>query len=162
VVFPLTSPTFFLELEGSAACNPQYVGVGISMGLDTVASVGCASQTGSMNGARFFSPAYSYDEANQQKNANDKAFKKAGGKDDVEFLLWGLNATLHQMLLKAGPNLTRGGFIQAVQSSSFKTGVFPPLKYSSSNHFGAKHVNVLRADCSKSAYVTEAKLKSSF
>jgi hypothetical protein len=162
VVYPLTSPTFFLELEGSAACNPQYVGVGISMGLDTVANVGCESPTGSMNGARFFSPAYSYTEANQQKNTNDKQFKRAGGSDDIQFLLWGLMKTLHQMLDKVGPNLSRASFLQTVQASSFKTGVYPPLKYSSSNHFGANQVHVLRANCNTNRFVTESKFRSSF
>jgi len=162
VVFPLTSPTFFLELEGSAACDPQYVGVGVSMGLDTVANVGCASSTGSMNGAKFFSPSYSYDEVNRQRSAPDKAFKRAGGYDDIQFLLWGLMRTIHQMLDETGPNLSRQSFIAAVQGSSFKSEVFPDLKYSPNNHFGASTVHVLRADCSKRAFVTEAKNRSGF
>lgn len=159
VVFPLVAPTFFLELEGSAACNPQYTGVGITMGLDAVARTGCDSRTGSMNGARFFSPFYAFFDAQKR----DKDFVKAGGKDDIMFALWGLNKVLEQMFLEAGPNLTREGFIASTeQMQNLRTGIFPELDYSPSDHFGANQAHVLRADCSKRAYVTEAFFKSSF
>ncbi|HEV3475189.1 MAG TPA: ABC transporter substrate-binding protein, partial [Actinomycetota bacterium] len=105
VVFPLTAPTYFLEMAGSSKCNPQYMGVGVSMGLNQVASVGC--QTGGVANARFFSPAPAYIDAAKY----DPAFKAAGGLDDIEFLLWGISKTLHQLFLKAGQNLTREGFI---------------------------------------------------
>jgi branched-chain amino acid transport system substrate-binding protein len=149
VVYPLTAPTYFLEMAGASKCNPQYVGVGVSMGLNTVASTGCT--TGGVDGARFFSPVPAY--AGSEKW--DPAFKQAGGSDDIMFLLWGLMKSIHQLLLNAGENLSREGFIAATSNASVKSGVFPDLKYTPSNHFGASQVHVLRADCASDQYVTE-------
>jgi branched-chain amino acid transport system substrate-binding protein len=156
VVFPLTAPTYFLEMAGSSKCNPQYVGVGISMGLNQVASVGC--QTGGLANARFFSPAPAFVDSNRY----DPMFRQAGGADDVEWLLWGLWSSIHQLLEQAGQNLTREGFIQSSTTATIKKAVFPDAGYSATNHFGAKQVNVLRADCNSRQYVTEAAFKSSF
>jgi branched-chain amino acid transport system substrate-binding protein len=156
VVFPLTAPTYFLEVAGSSKCNPQYVGVGISMGLNQVAGVGC--QTGGMANARFFSPAPAFVDSDKY----DPVFRQAGGLDDVEWLLWGLWKSIHQLLVQAGQNLTREGFIQSSATAKIKRTVFPEAAYSPTNHFGAKQVNVLRADCATRQYVTEAAFKSSF
>ncbi len=156
VVFPLTAPTYFLEMAGAAKCNPQYVGVGISMGLDQVAGVGCT--TGGMADARFFSPAPAFADSDEY----DPVFRQAGGKDDIEFLLWGLWKLIHQLLLAGGEELTREGFIQSAVSASYKTGLFPDVVMTPTNHFGVKQVHVLRADCNASRYVTGAAFKSSF
>jgi hypothetical protein len=156
VVFPLTSPTYFLEMAGASKCNPQYAGVGITKGLDQVAGVGC--QTGGMDGARFFSPAPAFANSNQY----DPMFRQAGGADDVEFLLWGLWQSIHQLLEQAGQNLTREGFIQSSTSATIRHRVFPDAAYSSENHFGAKQVSVLRADCATGKFVTEEAFVSSF
>lgn len=159
VVFPLSSPTFFLQLEGSAGCNPQYVGVGVSMGLDTVADVGCGTPTGSMDGARFFSPWYAFEDA----KSRDPDFIKAGGTDDIQFGLWGIAKVMHQLFTKAGQNLTREGFIASTErATKVFGGVFPELNFSPTNHFGSKQVHVLRADCSKTAFVTEKFFASGF
>jgi branched-chain amino acid transport system substrate-binding protein len=156
VVFPLTAPTYFLEMAGSSKCNPQYVGVGISMGLNQVAGVGC--QTGGLANARFFSPAPAFVDSNKY----DPIFRQAGGLDDVEWLLWGLWKSIHQLFVQAGQNLTREGFIQSSTTATIKKAVFPDAVFSATNHFGAKQVNVLRADCASRQYVTEAAYKSSF
>ncbi len=149
VVFPLTAPTYFIEMAGASKCNPRYVGVGVSMGLNTVASTGC--RAGGVDGSRFFSPVPAY--ANAQEF--DPAFKAAGGSDDIMFLLWGLSKTLHQLLDNAGPSLSREGFISATSTATVKSGVFPDLKYTPTNHFGATQAHMLRADCATSQYVTE-------
>jgi branched-chain amino acid transport system substrate-binding protein len=156
VVFPLSAPTYFLEMAGAAKCDPQYVGVGISMGLNQVANVGCS--TGGMDNSRFFSPAPAFADSDEY----DPVFRKAGGADDIEFLLWGLWKSIHQLLLKAGPNLTREGFIQAAATAKTTNGVFPDVVMTPTNHFGARQVHVLRADCSKKQFVTEQAFKSSF
>jgi ABC-type branched-subunit amino acid transport system substrate-binding protein len=156
VVFPLTAPTYFLEMAGSAKCNPQYVGVGISMGLNQVAGVGCTS--GGMENARFFSPAPAF----ANTDTYDPWFRKAGGADDIEWLLWGLWKSIHQLLLAAGENPSREGFIQAAATAEYQTGVFPDVAMTPTNHFGAKQVHVLRADCGTRQFVTEQAFKSSF
>ena len=157
LVFPLTSPTFFLEMAGAAGCRPQYVGVGITMGLDSVASTGCANAQSIAN-ARFFSPAPAFADS----DSYDPVFRKTGGADDIEFLLWGLWGSIRQLLEQAGPNLTREGLMRSSAGAQVQRSVFPAASFSASNHFGAKEVNVLRADCARRAFVTERAFASSF
>jgi hypothetical protein len=156
IVFPLTAPTYFLEMAGASKCNPQYVGVGVTMGLDQVASTGCS--TGGVANSRFFSPAPAFANAGEY----DQNFLKAGGRDDIMLLLWGISKTLHQLFEATGPNLSREAFIAKTQTSTVKSGVFPDLTFTPTNHFGAKQVHVLRADCNRRAYVTEKAFASSF
>lgn len=158
VVFPLVAPLYYLEMAGAAGCRPQYAGVGITMGLDTVANNGCRSGRSTEN-ARFFSPAPAFADSDKY----DKRFRQAGGADDIMFLLWGLSATLHQLYEKAGPNLTREGFLAATSQASVETGVYPDLQYSPTNHFGAHQVNILKNVCTGSGghYVTERAFVSS-
>jgi branched-chain amino acid transport system substrate-binding protein len=161
VVFPLTAPTYYLQMAGAAQCRPQYVGVGVTMGLDTVARTGCQAGR-STEGARFFSPAPAYADTNQF----DPGFRQVAGSaaDDIMWLLWASSKALHQGFHMAGPNLTREGYIQTLSSASIKTGILPDLQFSPSDHFGANQVHVLRNVCSGSGgnYVTEAAFKSSF
>ncbi|MGH2740194.1 MAG: ABC transporter substrate-binding protein [Actinomycetota bacterium] len=162
VVYPLVAPSYYLEMAGAAKCNPQYAGVGISIGIDQVANLGC--QSGGTEGARFFSPAPAFADSDDF----DPAFRQAGGEDDIEFLLWSLSKVLHQVLQNAfdlgDGTLTREGFIAATEQSSFKTGLYPDIAYTLDDHFGAKQVHVLRNVCEGGGghYVTEAAFKDSF
>ena len=165
VVYPLTSPTFFLEMMGdpSASCNPQYVGVGISMGLDTVASTGCKSSRSAMNGSIFFSPAPAFTRASGSLpyGKKDPVFNRYG-RDDIHWLLWGLMKHIHQMFEKAGPDMSRQSFMSKLSTSRIKADVFPALRYSQSNHFGASSAWILRAVCEGSGgyYITVGKVGS--
>jgi hypothetical protein len=169
VVFPLTAPTFYLEMAAAAACKPLYAGVGVSMGLDSVASVGCEANQSTAN-ARFFSPAPAFEDARQGKF--DEQFMRAANAagvtpDDVMWLLWGQSKVLHQVLERAGEDLTREGFIASTENSRVRTGVFPDLVYRPSDRFGAQHVHVLRNVCERRGnaagyYVTEKAFASSF
>jgi hypothetical protein len=164
VVFPLVAPTYYLEMAGAAKCNPQYAGVGVTMGLDQVASTGCRSG-GSTEDARFFSPAPAFaDAAKYDREFLDAAAKEGVQPDDIMFLLWGVSKGLHQLFDKAGPNLTREQFIASTSTATVETGVYPTLRYTPQDHFGADQVHVLRNVCSGSGghYVTEAAFKSSF
>lgn len=169
VVFPLMAPTAYLEMASTAACKPRYVGVGVSMGLDTVASTGCQAR-GSTENARFFSPAPAFEDARRGKW--DPGFVRAAqaagvAPDDIMWLFWGQSRVLHQLLVKAGPNLSRERFIATSARASVRTGIYPDLQYSPSNHFGARHVHVLRNVCRSRGnqagyYVTEAAFVSRF
>jgi hypothetical protein len=162
VVFPLTAPTYYLELAKAAQCHPRYAGVGITMGLDQVASTGCEGDQAT-RGARFFSPAPAF----ENSDTYDRGFRAAGGKDDIEWLLWGLSKSLHQLLLKAGKNLTREGFVQSTARASVRTRVFPDVRYSTQDHFGALNFSVLENVCQRRGnqagyYVTRQAFVSSF
>jgi branched-chain amino acid transport system substrate-binding protein len=159
VVYPLTAPTYYLEMAGAAKCQPQYAGVGITMGLDQVARTAC--QSGQSSGkARFFSPGPAFADSDKY----DRGFRQAGGSDDIMFLLWGLSKALHALLDKAGPNLTREQFVASSSTATVNSGVYPDLRYSQSDHFGADQVHVLKNQCSGPGgeYVTEAAFKRSF
>lgn len=168
IVFPLTSPAYYLQLAKAAKCLPQYVGVGITMGLDEVADLGCQGDQATVN-ARFFMPSPAFDDSDKFDPAYRKAAQAAGidEPDDIMFLLWGLSKGLHQLLLRAGPNLTREGFIASSQNASIHTGVFPDVQYTPQNHFGAKQVHLLKNVCRSRGsaagyYITEKAFVSSF
>jgi ABC-type branched-subunit amino acid transport system substrate-binding protein len=146
VVFVLTSPTFYLEMAAASGCRPQYVGVGVSMGLDQVASTGCTA-AGSTEGARFFNPTPAFADAGEY-DADFLAAVAAAGieADDVTWMMWGQSKVLHQMLEQAGEALDRGAFMDAVAGQKFSTGVFPDLNYAG-GPFGATQVSVLRNVC---------------
>ena len=50
-------------------------------------------------------------------------------------------------LRHAGRNLTRQSFIYSTEHASVHTGVYPDLKFSPDDHFGADQVQVLKNVC---------------
>jgi hypothetical protein len=159
VVYPLVAPTYYLRLAGAAQCRPQYAGVGVTQGLDTVASTGCRAG-GSTQDAVFFSPAPAFADSNDY----DPKFRQSNGSDDIMFLLWGVSASLHQLFDKTGENLTREGFIATTETARIHTGVYPDLQYSPEERFGAKQVHVIKNVCTGDSghYETLEAFKSSF
>ncbi|HEV2754863.1 MAG TPA: ABC transporter substrate-binding protein [Actinomycetota bacterium] len=149
----LTSPTFFIQLASQAneQCDLQYVGVGLTMTIDTVAGVACRNNS-SINNAKFLSPFPAYVDSNRF----DPNFRKAGGTDDIMFGLWGMSKILHQMFLEPGRNLTRERFMWHVQRmGKISTGVLPDVVFSPTDHFGGSQMHMNRADCSRNVWVTE-------
>ncbi|MDQ3953066.1 MAG: ABC transporter substrate-binding protein [Actinomycetota bacterium] len=149
----LTSPTFFIQLanEAEQQCDIQWVGVGLTMTIDTVASVACRNRS-SIHNAKFLSPFPAYVDSNRF----DPNFRKAGGTDDIMFGLWGMSKILHQMLLKPGRNLTRERFMWHLQRmGKISTGVLPDVQFSPTDHFGGSEMHLSRADCGRNVWVTE-------
>ncbi|HEX2143068.1 MAG TPA: ABC transporter substrate-binding protein [Glycomyces sp.] len=155
VVFVLTSPTFYLEMAAASGCRPQFVGVGVSMGIDQVASTGC-SAAGSTEGARFFNPTPAFADAREYDPDFFAAADAAGIEpDDITWMMWGQSKVLHQMLDQSGEALDRGAFLDAVAGQKFSSGVFPDLDYAN-GPFGATQVSVLRNVCDGGGhYVTD-------
>jgi branched-chain amino acid transport system substrate-binding protein len=161
VVFPLLSPLFWLEMAQAATCHPRWAGVGITMGIDAVAEAVCALGYRT-NDAHFFSPAPAFtDVATKEKAFMTAARKKGVEPDDIMWLLWGTSAGIHQLLVKAGPDLSRERFIQATSGATVDgQGWFPNLEYTPSDHFGATAVNMLRLNCPAAGtghWLTEAR-----
>ncbi|MER3452680.1 MAG: hypothetical protein C4344_03110, partial [Acidimicrobiia bacterium] len=167
VVYFLSSPTTFLNVAAAGAgqgYRPQYVGPGITSGLNTVATVGCGAAN-SVDRARFFSPFPQLDVIDQMDPDYRPAYRKyAGGNpDDIGIALWGLNKTLAQMFLAAGKDMSRQSFVATLESGRpFATGVYPPVQYSPRNHFGSNQTHVLQADCASRTYKTIARFVSGF
>jgi branched-chain amino acid transport system substrate-binding protein len=159
VVFPLTAPLFWLQLAGQATCRPQWAGIGITMGIDPVADATCKLGYQS-NSAKFFSPAAAFTDVGARNPEFAKAARAKGVEpDDIMWLLWGTSAGLHQLFLKAGADLSRERFIQTTSTATVDgQGIFPSLKYTPSDHFGANRLNVLKLNCSGGAgyWLTES------
>jgi branched-chain amino acid transport system substrate-binding protein len=159
--YVLTSPTWFIQLAQAAVnqgYKPTYTGVGLSMGIDTVANVACRNNS-SIDGARFLNPFPAYVDSNKF----DPDFRRAGGSDDIMFGLWGATKVIWQLLSLPGKDLTRERFVYfAERAPTIKTGVLPDIKYSPTNHFGGTAMHLIRADCGQGRWVTEESFKSQF
>ena len=159
-VYPLMSPKLFINLAGAAAgqqCYPRYTGIGITLGLNVVAQALCP--TGALkNGATFFSPFQGLDVVDQVDPDFHKAYPNG---DDIGFALWGAEKLLTAQLKVAGRALTRQGFVAAIQGKSFNTGVYPVADFTQ-GRFGGTAVHVLKANCSRNQYGTEAQNARSF
>ena len=143
VATPLITPVQWIKL----AANPQlrttrWHGVGMTMGLNTVATAACQSSGSSVDGSTFFSPWPG------RNLADDLApgFINAGGGDDIKWALWGLNKTLHAGFKNMGENFTRRAFRRAMLEP-VRSGIYPNLNHTRPNHFRARQVHQLRLDC---------------
>jgi ABC-type branched-subunit amino acid transport system substrate-binding protein len=167
VVYINSSPVDYIRFAqqaGQQGFQPQFVGVGVTMGLNAVLNSGCPSVA---NGI-FFSPFPGIDWA----NGNLKAFFETAAKydapaDDIGLALWGNAAVFHELLkryeAKFGTDLTREGFRAVVaESQKVDSGIFPSLTFTPQDHFGANQVHVLQADCGSKTYKTLATFASDF
>jgi ABC-type branched-subunit amino acid transport system substrate-binding protein len=168
VLFILSSPVDYIQFAqqaGTQGFKPQYVGVGISKGLNAVLSAGCPD----VDKGIFFSPFPGLDWA--RKNLPE--FFAAGAKfgkptDDLALALWGLASVQHEMFKRyeqvyKSTDLTREDFVKMLQTQAgMQTKSNPQLSYSPTNHFGAKQVHVLQADCASGEHKTLATFSSGF
>jgi len=159
--YVLTSPTWFIQLAQAATnqgYRPTYTGVGLSMGIDTVANVACRNN-GSIDGSKFLNPFPAFADSNKF----DPQFREAGGTDDIMFGLWGASKVIWQMLSFPGKDLTRERFVYlAERAPTIKTGVIPDVKFAPGRHFGGTAMHLIRADCSQNRWVTEEAFKNDF
>ena len=158
VIYFLGQPTFFLKVvrqTQNTLYRPIWTGVGVSMGVNTIAQVACdgTAESGGYDG-RFLSPYPGLDRAPQAFRASD------GGrsKDDIELTLWGFSEFLEKALLRTGGNLTRENFMAQLQTAQLPDGTFPGVRYSPSDHFGGTAAYQLKSDCAKKQYVTVGEL----
>jgi ABC-type branched-subunit amino acid transport system substrate-binding protein len=167
VVYINTAPVDYIRFADQASqqgFKPQFVGVGVTMGLNTVLESGCPE----LDGGTFFSPFPGIDYATQNIPEFFQAAQRFGiAADDLGLALWGIAKTQHELFKRYeatyGKDLTREDFRNLVESQTgVKTGVFPDLNYSAADHFGAKSVNVLKADCSSKQYKTVAAFATGF
>ena len=155
VIYFLGQPTFFIKVvrqTQNAVYKPIWTGVGVSMGVNAVASPTCdaTTESGGYDG-RFLSPFPGLDRAPQEFWDSDN---KRTGKDDIELTLWGFSEFLHKALLATGGNLTRENFMAQLEKATIQTSVFPAVRYSPSDHFGGTAAYMLKSDCTKKQYVT--------
>jgi ABC-type branched-subunit amino acid transport system substrate-binding protein len=168
VLFILSAPVDYIQFAqqaGTQGFKPQYVGVGISKGLNAVLGAGCPD----VDGGIFFSPFPGLDWARQ----NLPEFFAAGQRfgvptDDIALALWGLASVEHEAFKRyeavyKSTDLTREDFVKMLQTQTgIVTKTNPQLSYSPTNHFGASQVHVLKADCASKEHKTLATFASGF
>lgn len=164
VVFILTSPLDYIRFAQTAEADFQYVGVGVSKGLNDVLRSGCPH----VGKGTFFSPFPALETAGKLDPDFQKAAKKFGVKaDDIAWAIWGASKLQHAAF-KAyeqtfGTDLTREDFRAVVEASGrVSTGVYPDVNYRPDNHFGGTGVHVLKADCGSRTYRDAGTFKTGF
>lgn len=153
-VYVLTSPQCFLQIANATqnqGWHPQWTGVGLSMALDTVANLGC--RTDSIDNARFLSPYPAFVDSTRF----DPNFRAAGGEDDIQFAFWGFSKVLEEMLRAPGRDLTRERFVYSTERlRNVTSGVFPPVSFSPGDRLGGSSMHLNRADCDINRWRTQA------
>jgi ABC-type branched-subunit amino acid transport system substrate-binding protein len=168
VLFMLTAPVDYIQFaqqSGTQSFRPQYMGVGISKGLNAVLGAGCPD----VNGGIFFSPFPGLDWARQNLPEFFQTGQRFGKPtDDIALALWGLASVEHEAFKRyeqvyGSTNLTREDFVKMLQvQKGIQTKSFPQLSYSPEDHFGASQVHVLQADCASGEHKTLATFASGF
>ena len=159
------TPVSFLELAHDAqsqAYTPLWTGPGPANGFNIVAEFGCPS----IAGARFLSPFPELDVIDRLDGDYRAAYRKYNNgaePDDIGVLVWGLEKTLHQFFLAAGPDLGRARLMAVLDSGrEFASGVFPPVRFGPNARFGATQTHLVEADCANRRYRTLALFATSF
>lgn len=171
VVYVLTSPTIFLNFTKSirtqVGYDPDLVGPGITNGLNLVATAGCPDVAKS----QFLSPFPQLDVIDSLDPDYRRTYQakvRNQQPDDIGIALWGINKVTRMMLEASAANgaeLSRQKLLAGITSGrEFKTNVFPPVRYSAADHFGARQAHLLRADCTAlpPSFKTAAQFASGF
>jgi ABC-type branched-subunit amino acid transport system substrate-binding protein len=168
VLFILSSPADYIRFAqqaGTQSYKPQYVGVGISKGLNAVLASGCPG----VDKGIFFSPFPGLDWARTNLPEFFQASQQLGKPaDDLALALWGLAAVEHEAFKRyeqvyGSTDLTREDFAKMLPTQKgMATKVYPQLSYSAGDHFGANQVHVLQADCASGEHKTLATFASGF
>jgi branched-chain amino acid transport system substrate-binding protein len=145
------SPSSLLNVVKSMPCRVTFLGPGLTNGLNVVAQVGCPN----IDGAMFYSTFPGMDV--MRRNAKFvQAYKEkndGANPDDIGAAIYAIESVVGQMLLAAGKNLTREGFMAGIaRERAFNTGVLPPTNFSS--RLGGTAMHLLQADCNRQEYVT--------
>ena len=144
VATPIMQPTAWIKMAKNPQLNNvKWAGVGVTMGLNSVANVVCPSA----NGAMFFSPFPGFNLAKQMA-------PQFPGEDDIQWAQWGSNVLLHEIFKRMDGNLTREAFAKALLGK-LETGIFPSTSHTPNDHFRVDSVHALNLDCSKRQFISD-------
>ncbi len=153
------APTFWIGmLSGYTGipANPQWVGPGVTMGINTVARTACGASKAALNAA-FLSPSPGLER-------EPAAFAATPGVSsdptirDLQMQIYGASEIFYRAFTSVGSlaALTRENFINALPR--FRTSglsVFPTVDFpAGGGHFGGQGAWGLKADCAAQKYVT--------
>lgn len=173
VVYINTSPVDYIQFANTAneryGYNPQYVGVGITKGLNSVLQSGCNDDPELTIGSGIFlSPFPGLDAARDLTPEFFAASEEQGApQDDIALALWGVAEGQHKLFQAYGEtfgnDLTREDFRALVEAgTTIDTSTYPTVRYTPDNHFGASSAHVLKADCSIQEHTTLHTFASGF
>ena len=152
-VFLIHTPIFFINVLKQANTqdyDPVWTGVGPGIGgNDQIPRTSCPDGD-SLAGARFLSPTPAFGDRNDFDRRHDRAMDVLYGGapgDNTTWLGWATSKALRKMLAKPGQRLTRARFEHTVERARIGTNVLPKIRFRRSDHFGARGVHVLRAEC---------------
>lgn len=167
VVYVLMSPAHYISFAQAASDQDapfQFVGVGVTQGLNAVLKSGCPH----VDDGVFFSPFPALETVGKLDPEFQQAAKKFNvDADDIAWALWGIAKQQHALFEKYeevfGTDLTREDFREVVANAGrIRTGVFPDVNFTPQNNFGSTGVHVLKADCGSREYKDAGTFKSSF
>ena len=167
VVYVNSAPVDYIRFAQQSAeqgFRPQFVGVGITMGLNAVLASGCPH----VDGGIFLSPFPGLDWARTNVPDLFAAAERYGAPaDDLALALWGIARIQHELFKRYeatyGTDLTREDFRDLVErQQGVKSGIFPDNSWSAQDHFGANQVHVLRANCARGEHETLATFATGF
>ncbi|MDP3970042.1 MAG: ABC transporter substrate-binding protein [Nocardioides sp.] len=145
------SPSSLLNVAKVMTCQVGFIGPGLTNGLNIVTQVGCNA----VNNARFYSPFPGMDVMRKNSEfVNAYRSKNGSNPDDLGAAIYGVEKVVGTMLQATGKSLSRESFMATIgRVKKFDTGIYPSTNFSS--RFGGTAMHLLRADCSKSEFVTE-------
>jgi branched-chain amino acid transport system substrate-binding protein len=146
--FPIMAPSAWVQIVNSPGGSiDHWVGMGPTMGLNSVASAACPA----IDGARFFSPWSGLNVADEL----DPEWARAGRGDDIQWAAWTGYRGIHEVLnLMGADGLTRENFVHVLENNVISTGVGPDQRHSRDNHFGVNQAHLLVANCSAREFQT--------
>ncbi len=167
VVFVLLSSgdyVNFAKIAEAGAYTPTFVGVGITLGLNSVAQTVCPTT----DGAIFLSPFPALELADELDPDFHRAAARYGASGtDLDWALWGAARQLHAMLdlygAEIGTDLTREGFRALLDGDrEIASGVLPAVRYTRNNRFGGSEIHALELDCGVREYRNRATFVRAF
>ncbi len=148
-VWLIGSPEHFIYFTNEAwkqEYEPQIVGPGITYGFDFFMNVACPYMQ-DLSDVFVLHPAPAF----RDRDNFDPEFNRAAGRNkanEIEWIFWGLWKPIGELLALPGRNLTRERLLwYTARAKNIDTGVFPPISYSLSDHFGGNQMHLLRSDC---------------
>lgn len=169
VAYVLTSPTNWLSILGQANSqqyHPRWIGVGLTMGINTVPQVACTQNRQTFENSLFLSPWFSVHRSEGEPSSAQfaEAWNSYGNGDrnpqlhDLGFALFGFASSLHVMFEAAGADVSRQSFVTALEglrdaspSNTIKAlrvgDIFSRLTFTPTDHFGADQAHLLWASC---------------
>ncbi len=171
VIYMLSSPLDYIRFAQTAVDQGvefQYVGVGVTKGLNAVLNSGCKNPGEGIDGGLFLSPFPALETAGKLDPEFQQAARRFGvPTDDIAWAVWATSKLQHELFKRYesvyGTDLTREDYREVVvNAGKVATGIFPEIDFTPKDNFGSRGVHVLKADCGSKTYRDAGTFKSGF